>query len=258
MSKNHLDEGTLLTLVDGELPSPAAGVAERHLEACGECRLQLDEIRSAAAGFTAALATLDSPAPVVSDATVQAVRRRAREQRRPHGWADLRRAAVLVVGFAAVASATLPGSPVNRWVRGLVQQEERVAAVETAPTATATDAGFVGEAGVSVLPEGGTVRVVLTGVTPALQVRARLTDEPRAGVFANGAAASARFSTAPGRIEVTGATAGELLIELPRAAVGATVEVDGRRYIAKQDDRLRLTIPTAESSGEEVSFRVLQ
>jgi hypothetical protein len=269
MSMNHLDEGTLLTLADGELAPADSAAVERHLAECGACRAELDELRGAATTFAATLARADSPAPVVSDTTARALRRRAERagggaERPPaRGWRELGRAAVLVLGIATAAAAAVPGTPLNGWLRELVEPEPRVAAVhevrgapEAAPAVAAAE--FEAQAGVSVLPERGTVRVLVNGASTALRIRAVLTDGPRAGVFAAGEAANARFSTGPGRIEVSGATAGELRIELPHNAIAATVEVNGRRYVAKQDDQLRLTVPAGDSAGAEVSFRVLQ
>ncbi len=263
----HVDEGALLALADGEMDLRDAEGVERHLELCGDCREELERIRDASLHFRAALESADVPAPQVSDIALQAVRRRAANggSRPVAGWRDVRRAAVLVLGFAAAASATIPGSPVNRWIRDLTQPRPQVAEVREAgrdvPAMTAAPpAGdrFVAETGVSVLPENGEVHVVLRGATSELRVKAVLVEEARAGVFAAGAASSARFSTAPGRIEVSGAAAGELRIELPQAARAASVEVNGRRYITKEGEQLRLTVPAEESAGAEVSFRVLQ
>jgi hypothetical protein len=265
----HVNEGVLLALEDGELPADEAVRVAEHLEECELCREELSLLQDAAFLLRRELDVGDVAAPAVSDTTIQSLRRRAGAStvRRGGGrWGDLRRAAVLVLGFAAAASATIPGSPVNRWIRDLVQPEPaaRVAAErETEATAVAPPSAvesdtFADETGVSVLPEGGAVEVVLRDASAELRVKAVLVEQPRAGVFAAGSASSARFSTAPGRIEVTGAAGGELRVELPRAARVATVEVNGRRYISKEGDQLRLTVPADDGAGAEVNFRVQQ
>jgi len=256
----HVDEGALLALLDGELESAERERVNEHLAACASCRDELDQLRAASTLFTSSLEQTDSPVPVVSDTTVQAVRRRGRVKRAPRGMRDFGRAAVIVVGFAAAASATIPGTPVNDWLRDLAgAQPATIATSEThdAPAMLELD-DFTPESGVSVLPENGVVHVVLQGATSDLRVKAVLVERPRAGVYAAGPAAEARFSTAPGRIEVVGAVGGEMRIELPLSARAATVEVNGRQYLSKEGDQLRLTMPAEDRAGAEVTFRVLR
>src|SRR5690606_30227745 len=156
---------------------------------------------------------------------------------RRSGW-GLARAATLVFGFAAAASATIPGSPVRGWLGGLLSPEPELAAVSApeaarAPAAEpmAASVEAAAEAGISVLPEQGEVRSVPRDASPELTIRAVLVDHPRAGVWASGEAASARFGSGAGRIEVEGAGPGELRIELPRAAYDAIVVVNGTPYL---------------------------
>jgi len=262
MMMTHVDDGTLLALMDGELDDRDVREVERHLEECGECRAEMKRLHFAAGLLATRLAESDVPIPATSDISAQAVRRRS-AGRPLSSWRELRRAAVLVIGFAAAASATIPGTPVNRWIRDLVEPPPRLA-LETdtaAATAAAPPAALeesAAESGVSVLPEEGSVRVVLRGATDELRVKAILVDGPRAGVYASGTAADARFRTGPGVIEVVGAAGGELRIELPHAARVATVEVNGTRYLSKEGNQLRLTVPADESVGAEVGFRILQ
>ncbi|CAN5801502.1 hypothetical protein BH23GEM6_BH23GEM6_15670 [soil metagenome] len=257
----HVDEGALLALLDGELDSDTQKRLNDHLAGCAACRREMDQHRAAAAVFSAALTESDSPAPLVGDTGVQAVRRRGRAQVAPRRFRDLGRAAVIVFGFAAAASATIPGTPVNDWLRELAGAQPAPVAISTRddkPIATRELDEFTPESGVSVLPVNGEVHVVLRGATSDLRVRAVLVELPRAGVYTAGPAAEARFSTAPGRIEVTGAGGGEMRIELPYSARAATVEVNGRRYLAKDGDQLRLTVPEEDRAGAEVTFRVLR
>jgi anti-sigma factor RsiW len=264
---SHAAEGTLQALIDGELSRAGRAEVERHLDGCAACRAEADRLRAASAELTAALALLDRPADVE-----RAYRSVARLRWRRWVGVDagqvLRRAAVLVVGVATVASATVPGLPLHDWLQGL--WEERAPAGSSsgggaaAPgSVPAVPGGGVSEegadadaAGVSVLPELGRMRVVLTAPAPELRIRVRLSDDAYSDVRATGAAAGARFRTGPGRVEVLGAAGGEVEVVLPRSARSATVEVDGRPYFRKDDDGIRLLAPASDSSGSEVVFTV--
>lgn len=258
---NHVDEGVLQALADGELSAEERDAVQRHLDACAACRAEMEALRTASVTLGGALALLDRPAPRGRDF----VRPTPRQASAPRVWRSgrsLARAAVLVLGFAAAASATIPGSPVRDWIGDLVSPRTEVAAVsgpapaaESAPPAVAVSTAPV-EAGISVLPAGGEVRVVLSEAARDLVVRAVLVDGPRAGVFASGEAASARFITGTGRIEVVGAGPGELRIELPRSAALARVVVNGTPFLTKRGVRLQLDSPAQDSSAAEVTFRV--
>lgn len=256
----HLAEGTLQALLDGELPPGERPAAEAHLAGCGECAAAARELRAVNERAAAILAGGDVAAPV-AQAQMSLRARRAR-QRQGH-WGDARkallRAAVLVLALAGVAAAAVPGSPVRDW---LVQTVLPARKATLAPDARRAPAPPPRQAdapaaptGISIRPDGGAVRVVLTRANPRLQVTARLVDGDRAGVLARGRAMSARFRTAPGRIEVVDAGAGEIEVEIPRAARSATVEVNGRVSVAKDGDSLRVLAP-AGAPGEGPAVRV--
>lgn len=260
----HVAEGVLQALADGELSGEGRRVAERHIDACEACREELEQLRSASLELAGALSLLDHPAPQRRDNLFAGQPRR--EAQRTWGMSrSLPRAAVLVLGFAAAASATIPGSPVRAWLGDLMSPETRVVAVSTPapapaePQPTGTAAAVeeaAAEAGISVLPSQGEVRIVLRDASPELTVHALVVDQPRAGVFARGEAAAARFSTGPGRIEVEGAGSGELRIELPRSSRLATVMVNGREYLIREGDQLRLFVPAQYGAEQKVSFKV--
>lgn len=252
----HLDEGSLQALVDGELAGTERRAAERHLEGCLVCRKEMALLGSASRRLAGALSLVDHPAPRARRPLAAAPNLRPAPSRSWGASRGLPRAAVLLLGFAATASATIPGSPVRTWIEEMIAPRPRVAAVVEAPAPPATTmaADAAAEAGVSVAPVAGEVRIVLRGASPELRVRALLVDGARAGVFARGDAAAAHFSTAPGRIDVEGAGAGELRIELPREARSATVTVNGRPYLTKEGQQLR----AGERVGAEVSFEVAE
>lgn len=274
---SHPAEGTLQALLDGELPRAERAEVERHLQACAACRAEADRLLGAAARLTAALGPLDRPAPT-ERALAAVSRQRWRRWVGVDAGQVLRRAAVLVLGVAGVASATVPGSPVRGWIAQMLDRVQ----VTSAPAGDSVAAGGVpataapadsaaaapGEAapaaqpaaesaaGVSVLPELGRVRVVLTHPSPELRIRVRLSDDSYSDVRATGRASGARFRTGPGRVEVSGAGAGEVEVVIPRGARSAVVEVDGRPYFRKDGDGIRLLAPASDSSGSEVVFTV--
>jgi hypothetical protein len=252
----HLAEGTLQALLDGGLPPVELAAAEAHLAACGECAGALRELRALNERAAALLAVGDVPAPVAQ----AQMSLRARRARQGH-WGDARkallRAAILVLGVAGVAAAAVPGSPVRAWVeQAVLPQKKATLTPGPAPAPPPRVAAASSPTGISIRPDAGTVRVVLTGASPRLRVTARLVDGDRAGVLARGPAMSgARFRTAPGRIEVVDAGAGEIEVEIPRAARTATVEVNGRVLVAKDGDSLRVLAP-AGALGEGPAVRV--
>ncbi|HEX8271024.1 MAG TPA: zf-HC2 domain-containing protein [Longimicrobiaceae bacterium] len=273
---SHPAEGTIQALLDGELPRAERAEVERHLQACAACRAEAELLLGAAARLAAALAPLDRPAPT-ERALATVSRQRWRRWVGVDAGQVLRRAAVLVLGVAGVASATVPGSPVRGWIAQMLDRVQ----VSSAPAGDATAAAGVpataapadsaaaaaGEtgpaaqpaesaAGVSVLPELGRVRVVLTRPSPDLRIRVRLSDDSYSDVRATGRASGARFRTGPGRVEVSGAGAGEVEVVIPRASRSAVVEVDGRPYFRKDGDGIRLLAPASDSSGSEVVFTV--
>ncbi len=253
----HLDEGTLQALADGELAGGERRAAEAHLAGCGACAAELAALRADHATLGAALARADV-APPTAAAQMSLRRRRAAAQWAAEGRRALLRAAMLVVALGGVAFAAVPGSPLRGWIAGGKPPAPARPEVPALKPRTAPAPGAPAPAaGVSILPDGGAVRVVLNGAARGLVVRTRLTSSELVEVSATGAAAGARFRTAPGRIEVLGAGAGEIRIALPRGADAAVVEVDGRVYVAKEGAELRVTPPGAPAAtAPEAEFRV--
>jgi hypothetical protein len=250
----HIDEGRLQALIDGELRLDDRHRVERHLASCDSCRVELEGLRSLSAGFTAAMAELPRMDRSRPHAAGGPVRSRSATMR-----AMLPRAAVFLLFVGAAASATIPGSPVRRWLgmepaSTTVADAERAVSVQEVPAASAESEAL--EAGVSVEAADGSVEIVLRGAGADLRVRAMLVDGTRAGVYAAGEAASSRFLTGAGRIEVLNARAGELRIELPRDVAIATVVVNGREYLRKQDGRLDLRVGEPDGAADGIEFSV--
>ncbi len=260
----HPNEGLLQAFIDGEVAGDERARVAAHLEQCAQCRAELNELRVAAAAFSAALARsdlapdLERARAAVAARSVRTARPRMPEvlrliPREPARVAVVRRAflraAVLVLLAAGAVSASVPGSPVRRFFVNLWHQTTRLFAPRTtASRALPPRVRFEPQpapapappAGVSVLPRDGVVHILLHEPAPGLRVRVRVVPGARAAsVEASGPAASAVFRTGPGRIEVNGAGAGDLRITIPRVADRALVEVDGKTLFSKDHDLVR-------------------
>jgi hypothetical protein len=65
----HLDDGLLHELVDGEVPSDQLVAIQRHLEGCAACRARLEEARALATGADDLIEALDVPDVAARTAT---------------------------------------------------------------------------------------------------------------------------------------------------------------------------------------------
>jgi hypothetical protein len=257
MTAEHITEGALQALLDGELPLDERAAVERHLAGCLVCRREVAELRAASDTLAVALAALDR-APERMEAARAASRRRS-------GWAGqarraLPRAALFVLGAAGVASAALPGSPLRGWVEDRWRDDPAPSAVEVRAESTAAPASPPPEdearsAGIGVLPVDGEVRVSVESPAPELRIRVRVADQRRAEVRGRGAAAEARFRTGPGQVSVIDAGPGELEVVIPRTARRVSISVNGRRLLLKDGEDLHLLVP-ADSVGAELVFPV--
>ncbi|HEX7117915.1 MAG TPA: zf-HC2 domain-containing protein [Longimicrobiales bacterium] len=227
---NHVSEGMLQSFLDGELDREARTRVEHHVDACGACAAVLSELRDAAIRLEHALALLDRPAPL--EAAERAMRRRRVATRVAAPRRALARAAVMILGFAAVGSAAIPDSPIRAWVAAAWRQGVAVFADAPAEPAPATPAAETG-AGISIRPHDGSAWIVVESPAPGVRARVRLVDGDRVAVRALGAAASARFRTGPGRVDIVAPGAGELEIDVPASLAGARLEVDGRVVVTK-------------------------
>lgn len=258
----HLGEGTLQELLDGELAPAPRAEADAHLASCRACADLLAELRTLNARTSALLGMVEAAPPMIAAQAHFARHRRNADAAAgagalAHARRALPRAAVLVLAVAgAAAAAVVPGSPVREWVERVAVQPRAAEPALPAPAPSpAPAAPAVAPKAVSILPEDGKVRIAVTGSSAELRVRARLADEAHAQVTATGAAASARFRTAPGRIEIVGAGPGEVVVDLPRGARAAFVEVNGRVVAAKEGGALRSLAPRVAGSDEEPVFR---
>jgi hypothetical protein len=160
----------------------------------------------------------------------------------------------MIIVFAGVAAAVVPGSPVGDWVREVKRQLVGEPARPPADPGADLDAGEA--AAISLLPHEGVLRVVITGFTAESTVRVRIVEGSQGYVTVRGTAEEPRFVTAPGRIEVSGQGDGEIWVDLPKSAVEASVEVDGESVIRKEGAQLRMVRPATDSLFGDIIFRV--
>ncbi|HSM62006.1 MAG TPA: hypothetical protein VK849_14450 [Longimicrobiales bacterium] len=254
----HLDEGRLLALRDG-----AADLdfdARHHLGHCEACHEAFQAARLRVSAIAGALATLDRA--VNHEAARAAVRARvaghtartagtrsvvgAAPRRVTHG---LSRAAGLVLLTAAGAAAALPGSPVRRWVGGLLSGEAEVAATaaeqEPASLMAAPEA-----TGLRVDAAAGPLRIVLRNLAPGTELRVQWMPGTEAAVFVP---VGSRFATAQGRVEAD-LVEGGVRVELPRGRGPLTLEVDGRTFLRVTQDGLEVSGPVASRTDAEIVF----
>lgn len=62
----HPDDGTLMALLDGEIPSSELAPIATHLQSCAECRARLASARTMMVGADTLIASLDEGAPAAS------------------------------------------------------------------------------------------------------------------------------------------------------------------------------------------------
>lgn len=280
----HMEEGTLIAYLDGELDAPERTRVARHLRSCEACIEALEGLRSAARRLTTALERLDVPppawlGPAVRDAAAGGGRtegRAARAGAAPgpgSGGAGLGSAAppgpgsgdgraapavrrwliaASLLFVAGTAAAAVPGSPVRAWVERQLDDVARVlGAGETGEgVVVATDSVATTGAGVAIRPTAS-LEVVIRDPAEGTWVTVRVVEDDRASVHASGA----RYRTSSDRIEVLGPAGGEVRVEIPARLERAGIQVDGRPLLRKEGSNLRVLAP-ADSADTEVVFEL--
>jgi hypothetical protein len=165
------------------------------------------------------------------------------------------RAAAIAAGLvlcASVAAALVPQTGVRVWLEQLLGAP---ATVPAAPAAPASDPA-VAVAEMAVSPVNGVVHVELTAPAAPLQLRVRLGAGADLEILAARGAAAARFIAGAGRIEIDGASNGEILLVLPRSARLVTVDVDGVRAVEARGSAMTVLVPRADTVGTELILPV--
>jgi hypothetical protein len=238
-----------------------SGPAVRHLAGCAVCRSRIGwirDVRLTLAGEQAVRAPAGSWAAIESRLAagevvlLPAEMRREPTPRRAAGW-RVAAVAVLLAATGAAAAYIAPGSPVRSFVeRFLGTGVARDAGPIEPPTTVGAPADGTPPATLVVSARDGSVEVALLGPTQALRVRVRWVETGRLQVRATGAAANARFRSGPGRMTVSEATGGELLLIVPRDLRRVAVTVDGVPYVVQQAGSVTIAAPAADTIGGEV------
>jgi len=265
---NHAPEGTLQAHLDGETTGEIATEVQNHLDECPVCRAEFERMRADSDLLSSALRALDEPAAeaVVEHALWQvraAHRRPAPAPRNRFVMGALARAAVLLLVLAG-ALAAIPGSPLRELLTDLMKEdaapavrepEPQPAAVAPAPEPASPETRRAELPGVALLPAQGRMRIMVWSAKPGATIRVNLIDGTRVSVEAGSDAEDVRFRTAMGRIEVMNLGHAEAVIQIPRSLPFASLDVDGRQWLFKDGDQLRLNGPVIEQAADMVVFR---
>ena len=233
----HVEEGVLQAYLDAEVTAGARAEIDKHLQSCSTCSAELHRMRSASLLFSSAIKQSDVVAPVLV-AQVQFAAARKLEHKLTAPAATPRRAfaraAMFIVGLAAIASAAVPGSPVRAWIStaltraGLIDAPQRSAGRAVTDESPSVERGTPQPTVFFIEPVAGRVNVVLTSVKPAATVTVQPSDAARVEVEVSGAAARAHFESTSGRLTITGVEGGTVVVKVPRSLPNATVDQDGK------------------------------
>ncbi len=269
----HLDEGVILSFLDGELGEAAKDDIRAHLAACEACRSEARHLREASNRLDGALALLD--APLNREKARVRLQERVRNRsvaspppvparvRNPWGWGSLLtlpRAAGIVLLLAGSAAAAVPGSPVREWAaRGwsALQGPGSPAAVqesssEAEPEVQDAEIPPRAETGATLLPEAGRVELWVEGVQGRALITVAYVDGDRAGIFAG---SNTRYRTETGRIEAWSPT-GPVRVEIPRGLTGSLVGVNGEVVLRESGGAREILGPVVRAGEREIVFEV--
>ncbi len=276
----HANDGTLLAYLDGEMTEAHRTALASHLSTCSACRAGFQELRELDGEFRAALVGIDMAVGTASALQQFQARRAAlggapaaasvppgrRQERRSSGWpsriarATLLKAAALALLVAGAAYAAVPGSDLREWIEAtfFVADEPAPASIP-APVAPPVSAPSVQD---EVPPSDtwgirtheGAVLIRLWSPDSRARIRVRLADGDRARIRA-AESSRALVKSGAGWIELRGLGGADVIVvEVPRSALHATLEVDGRVYWRKAGDLVDTPGPVLESAEGEVTF----
>lgn len=261
----HLTDGQIAALMDGELGDEDARRVRGHLRECERCRerrRQLSEVsarldetlerglrppeelapdpdvgggrpgRPGAAGSTAPAATRDGGLPKVLKTAA---------------------AVVALLGAGAVAvDAALPGSPLRDLVVEAVGGGSGVGP-EPAPEEVPAETAPPARRGLAVSPVEGRIELVVRGAAEGTRVHVARTEESRARISAPGG----RFRTDPGRLEVVEPAGGDILVSVPLGTEEWRLVVNGRTALRGSTGRIIRPDSGRVEWGEEGAYVVV-
>ncbi|HET9251061.1 MAG TPA: zf-HC2 domain-containing protein [Candidatus Eisenbacteria bacterium] len=233
MHPDHLDDGRIQALLDGEVPPGEAASARAHAAGCPECSRRLEDAGEEGRLVSALLARLDSPTPrvEVGDIVASAAGTPSREVRDRRPWSRWAAAVLLALGVGGVAYA-IPGSPVRQWVDDLIPKVfVRWARPGAGPSGTDNPSASLG--GIAVKP-GPTFLISFPRASGGV-ARISLGDGELVVVRAPAGAAS--YESAHNRLVVHAAAPAIFEIEIPRSATRLEIRVAGARIFLKEGAR---------------------
>lgn len=195
LTRPHLDDGELLSLLDGEADGALRTDGEAHLQACPVCHERMERYRTRRDRLAQLLVRADFAVPTVpsvepavvpaADPKVIPLRARASaQQARFHQRPWLRAAAVVLLLAAAAAVATPARAWIMEWVSrqwNRAAQNDRPATPRPAPPVQVPPAPLQASAQVRFVPTGSELRVDLA----SSQVTGTLTLVPTDGQAAS-------------------------------------------------------------------------
>jgi hypothetical protein len=229
----HPTDTALLGMVHGQSSGWEAALS-MHLNRCEPCRARAADLTERELQIEALLAELDHPIPDRAMPELTGARETA-------GW----RRAMLAAGVATLvavgaAAATLPASPVHRWIDQLLTRTAQRASEQrpvAGPAARVT--------GVAV-PVGNGLVVALRHPQPAGTVEIALVD--RADVAVRSRGGDVAYEIAEGRVMIDNREPAERYdIEAPIGIAQLTVLMNDRAIFRKQGD---VVTPASSSSGK--------
>lgn len=238
----HLHDDELRAIVDGELADARATEALRHLAGCLECVRRLDRLRMVAEQTTELLSALDHARPPLSADAVIARANRVATTRHRAAAAGL--AALVIAGAAAAA---IPGSPVRRYVAGVLARSHpqtagrlRQATPEASPEAAS---------GIAVVP-AARVEIVFRDVQPAGAIRISLADTGAVRITHWGGTAGYAVTDSGVVIDNAASTA-SYDVTIPRSVTRVRVRVGTLVVFAREGERIS-SIAARERGGSYV------
>lgn len=248
---SHVEEGTIQAWIDGELGDSDLSAVESHAASCAVCQAEVRSLHELSARSSDLLADYGD-LPIADFGTLGQIRKRARRPRHLLP-VSLARAAMLLFAFAGLVAATIPGSPLRRWIEGTVldRSVEPAPGVVESPVATPQPTR---RGGVFVRPERGEVTIRLN-VAASSELMVRLVDGAEAGVVWSGPDAGVHTRQTAGLLEVSGLPGGLVTVTIPKSAIQARVEVGGQVWWVKSGSDVRIPGPARDERGDEVVFQ---
>jgi len=263
----HPDSGTILALMDGELPDPEAAEVRAHVDRCPSCIDLAQELGQTSQSVQEALASLDVEPDL--DGPRQAIRAqsrgpgaaRTRQETRSSAKAgggswirwSLPKAASIAVFLSAGVASALPGSPVRDWVSDWLTGPGS----ETGSSEAGLDAPAVNsqvqeslDLAAGVTAYQGSVEIWIHELPDPAELLVRWVDGDEAWIQAG---EGTRFNTSEGRLEAF-SPPGSIEVELPRGIERVELRLNGAVLLRKQGGELEILEPTQQRTPSEILF----